>query len=120
MGSRRKDRELHWRGMLERQAASGLSVTAFCRQESVSAPSFYSWKRKLNQGDAASARCGANTARSLRHTQGVHLVPVQIESKSSSPVRILLPHGVSVETTGEIGESALVSLLRAIRESHGC
>jgi hypothetical protein len=120
MGSRRKDRELHWREILGRQSASGLSVAAFCRQESVSAPSFYSWKRKLNQRDAPSRKRGSRTANSPQETRAVHLVPVRIESKSSSPIRIFLPQGVSLETNGEIGESALASLLRALREAHGC
>lgn len=36
-----------WRLRLRRQAQSGLSITAFCQREGVSAPSFYAWKRRL-------------------------------------------------------------------------
>jgi Transposase len=38
-----------WQGLIERQAESGLSVRAFCRQESLREPSFYAWRRKLAQ-----------------------------------------------------------------------
>jgi transposase-like protein len=36
-----------WRRLLRLQRSSGLSISAFCRREGVSQPSFYSWRRKL-------------------------------------------------------------------------
>ena len=36
-----------WRELLERQAASGQSVEAFCRAESVTTASFYRWRKQL-------------------------------------------------------------------------
>ena len=36
-----------WRGLLQRQGSSGLSIAAFCRREGVSQPSFYAWRRRL-------------------------------------------------------------------------
>ncbi len=44
-------REPHWRRVLARWRRSGLSVRAFCQAEGVSEPSFYGWRRKLDQGD---------------------------------------------------------------------
>ena len=41
-----------WRSLVRRQAASGLSVSAFCRRWGISQASFYVWRRKL-RGDAA-------------------------------------------------------------------
>lgn len=119
MGRRRKDRELYWRSVLERQADSGLSVAQFCRQESVSAPSLYAWKRKLQQQEAGSAAIdsqGAETA-----PWGAQLVPVRIESGSSPvPVRIALPQGASIDAPSGIDRSALVELLGALREAQLC
>jgi hypothetical protein len=118
MGERHKDREVHWRGVLERQAASGLSVTDYCRQESVSAPSFYFWRRRLQEQEASlNHRVGrAGTAVSSRQ-----LLPVHIESGASAgPVRILLPQGVSLETSASIDALRLSDLLRALREASGC
>ena len=47
--ARPKDLSLEhtWRLRLRRQAASGLSISAFCRREEVSSASFYAWKRRL-------------------------------------------------------------------------
>jgi hypothetical protein len=43
-----------WRRLLRLQRSSGLSISAFCRREGVSQPSFYSWRRKL-QAEASFA-----------------------------------------------------------------
>lgn len=118
MGRWRKDRELHWREVLRRQAESGLSVAEFCRQESVAGPSFYSWKRKLKERDARpqpeSPRVGTQSVAS-------QLLPVMIESVSpAESVRILLPQGASLEVPSSIAPTALVTLLQALREAHRC
>jgi hypothetical protein len=36
-----------WRLRLRRQAASGMSIPAFCSHEGVSSASFYAWRRRL-------------------------------------------------------------------------
>lgn len=49
MGRRKRDprRERRWREIIERQAASGLSVRAFCRREGLGESSYWYWKREL-------------------------------------------------------------------------
>jgi hypothetical protein len=106
--------------LIDRQAASGQNVAAFCQQASVSAPGFYFWKRKLKQRDAQAATRERPVARDSRELPGVQIVPVHIESSSGSPIRILLPQGVSVEVTSEIAANTVTSLLRAVREAHAC
>ena len=36
-----------WRELIEAQAASGLSIDAYCRRRGVSTASFYAWRRRL-------------------------------------------------------------------------
>jgi transposase-like protein len=115
MGASRKDRELYWRGVLERQAESGLSAAAFCRQESISAPSFYSWRRTLREREAEAA------SGSLPEREAANFVPVRIAAGSSSQsVRILLPQGASIEASSGVDRGALVELLTALREAQLC
>lgn len=123
MGLRRKDRELHWRGLLARQAESGLSVARFCRQESISAPSFYSWRRKLRGGAAPAERDGkAVTGGSISAKRtGSQLVPIHIEpAQSPSVVRILLPEGVSIDAPSNMEPIALAALVGALGEGRRC
>ncbi len=46
---RNLEREGHWQVVIREQQASGLSVSAFCRQHEVPLSSFYKWKRKLKE-----------------------------------------------------------------------
>jgi hypothetical protein len=50
-----------WRQRLERQRASGLSITGFCQKEGVSTVTFHTWKRKL-AAEAAAQRSAAKAA----------------------------------------------------------
>ena len=45
-----------WRVLVARQAASGLSVAAFCTREGLSAASFYQWRTRLRGAAGAAAR----------------------------------------------------------------
>jgi transposase len=44
-------REPYWRMVLARWRRSGLSVRAFCQTEGLCQPTFYAWRRKLEQAD---------------------------------------------------------------------
>lgn len=53
MANRRRDRrrEVRWRQILARQAASGLSVREFCRRQKLTEASFYFWRRTIAARD---------------------------------------------------------------------
>lgn len=38
-----------WQALLDKQAQSGLSVSAFCTREQLSVASFYQWRSRLNR-----------------------------------------------------------------------
>ena len=46
-------KERFWRELIAGQAASGLSVRAWCLRHEVSEASFYAWRRELARRDAA-------------------------------------------------------------------
>ena len=37
-----------WKALLERQATSGQSIEAFCREELITTASFYRWRKQLS------------------------------------------------------------------------
>ena len=47
MARRSEEKRAYWRGVLERQQESGLSIRQFCREHQMSEASFHSWKRKI-------------------------------------------------------------------------
>ncbi|MDB4650200.1 transposase [Pirellulaceae bacterium] len=74
--NRSLEKEQFWRLVLDEQAASGLSVRAFCRQEGISEPSYYAWRKELAVRDA----------KPVSRPDKPHVVPVQvIDSKAADP-----------------------------------
>jgi hypothetical protein len=95
--ARPKDPELErlWRQRFQRQAASGLSVAAFCAREGVSPNRFYYWKRRLAVSSEAAA-CRSDLFVPVR-------VPMQPRDPYASPTRgvvLELPHRVRLRLDG--------------------
>jgi len=79
----RKVRE--WELRMARLEESRLSVAGFCRQEGVSAASFYHWRKKFQRAAAASAEADKRSA----------FTPVRLVGGASVTAR--LPGGTQVE-----------------------
>jgi hypothetical protein len=54
MANMRRDLELEarWRGTIERQLTSGLTIQAFCQSERLTVSSFYAWRRTIRERDS--------------------------------------------------------------------
>jgi transposase len=53
---RRASKERFWRTKVRQWRGSGLSVRAYCEEQGLSEPSFYTWRRTLADRDAAAVR----------------------------------------------------------------
>jgi transposase-like protein len=114
MARRSEERTAHWREVVSRQAASGLTVAAFCREASISAPTFYFWRRRLQDASASPAPRPAAE-------RGVQagFVPVRVAAAASpTALRIYLPRGVCLELPQGLAD--LGPALRAVREAELC
>lgn len=125
MASQRAERRNYWTEILNRQAASGLSVAAFCRRESISQPSFYAWRRKLAQGgpDAVQRRPSnqPDETDSTGNPEAQRFVPVRIEEVSPpAALTICLPQGIRIEVPRGVDPPTLVSILAALAEARPC
>lgn len=83
-GTRRQRRSVEgWRALLAQYAASGQTVTAFCRSESISSASFYRWRSLLGAtADAGEAPVASTLA--LAPTGFVDLGPLATPASSAS------------------------------------
>jgi len=52
---KQKDAATRWRKLLEDQRASGLPISAFCRERGIAAASLFAWRRKLTRGSERAA-----------------------------------------------------------------
>ncbi len=90
--TRSADRRRYWRGVIERQQASGQSIVGFCAKEGLAPASFHAWKRRLR-------RPRRETAQAAKQA----LVPVQIVSDPPAGVgklEVQWPGGVVLRVKG--------------------
>ena len=99
------DRRRVWQARLRRFAESDLSVAVFCRQERVSAPSFYEWRRKL---------AGTNGTRSVARREPPVFLPVRMEP-AAAIVEMRLPNGVLVSLPAGDAATLAAAILAAAR-----
>ncbi len=78
--TRDRNKAAFWRRVLRRQAGSGLSIRAWCRQQDLREPSFYWWRRKLARRDGA-----APPPTLLRVRVDVPLLATRVELDVRSP-----------------------------------
>ena len=100
-------KEQQWRRLIQLWKNSGLSVRDFCARHHITRPSFYAWRRELQQRDAAAA-----------------FVTVQVvaddQPVSSTPIEILLAGGRSVRVTPGFDPATLRQLLAVLQEAPPC
>jgi transposase-like protein len=107
-------RERFWREQVQGQAASGLSVGAYCRRHRLRPSAFYYWRRALAKG----GRPG-----------GEGFVPVTVADETTGPagamqrptdrgqggrIEILLANGRRVRVTGRVDRQALAAVLAVV------
>ena len=112
---RDRGREQRWRGILRRQASSGVSIRQFCRDHQLAESAFYFWRQEL--------------ARRQRERRGspAALVPVEVTpeaggaavGRTNGPfgIEIKLPGGWRVHLAGAVDRAALAEVLAAVADA---
>ena len=113
--SRSSEKEAFWRLAVEEHRASGLSVRAFCKRESLAEPSFYSWRKKLERRDGErSVTCRSPS------TASQAMVPVNIVGENCSApaslttLEVSTPSGFTFRFDDRLEPSKLCVVLQAI------
>ena len=113
---RDEGKERFWRGEIEGQARSGVSVRAYCRAHRLQETTFYRWRRELARRQPAA------------------FVPVTVAGETAGPggaggpsaddgaagrIEILAGNGRRVRVTGPVDRRALADVL-AVVEGRSC
>ena len=101
-------RESEWRDRLARQAASRLSVKAFCQSESISTWAFYHWRSRL---DKRGQRVVARNADRLAPTPFIDVSAV-CAAEGSRGSDLALRRGAGFEIKLELGDGVVLHLAR--------
>ena len=107
-------RETLWRGILRRQAESGLSICRFCAVEGISEASFYAWRKKLRERQHDVTRARQSRARKEAVSDDARLfVPLKLLDTAAT-LEIVHPLGCRIQVTGEVNPVALRQVIQAL------
>jgi transposase len=107
---RNRTKEQYWRGHLEAWRRSGQSVRGYCRDEGLSEPSFYAWRRVL-----AERRGRKNSAASVSVSP---FVPVRLveEAASGAAVEVVVRGGRVVRVAAGFAAQTLREVVVALED----
>ena len=99
------ERARFWRGMIRDQEASGLSVSAFCRERKAVSTSFFKWRRKLaerrREEEAETTTVTAKPADLTSAAGNQTSVPADHAPRRSRNARAEAKHATAKHTTAK-------------------
>ena len=98
----KQERTAYWQRIIDKQAESGLSGAAFCREQQINRDRFYQWRRRLNYERSAATRSGAF----------VELVPYW--KKTPAGVHVRLRNGLYIEVQRNFDPPTLRAAVQAL------
>jgi hypothetical protein len=104
-------KEQQWRRWIHQWQHSDLTVRAFCELHQLSQPSFYAWRRQIQQRDAATA--------SFLPVRVVPDLPV-VPPAAITPFEIVLPGNRTLRVAPGFDAATLRQLLALLQEVTGC
>lgn len=106
--------------MIEEHGTSGLSAREFCRRESISEPSFYSWRRKLadldRRSETADSRPSSERPASGR-TAADGLIPVHVAGLAPRMIEVVVSPGLVVRVPEDCSAETIGRVLSALRQA---
>jgi hypothetical protein len=114
---RNAQKEAYWRGVVKRQARSGLSVLGFCAEQDISEASFYGWRKKLARRDQEKVAPSSRPSKieSADSANGQAFIPLAV-ADSEHALEVIHPLGYRVRITGEVNARSLKQVLDALEE----
>lgn len=111
------EKEAPWRGHVQRQSCSGLSIRGYCREQELSEASFYLWRRELQVRDLDRpplelATDPVNGSPAAKHSG---LVSVDVVGLSSpQTIDVVLASGVVIRVREDVESAALERVLKVV------
>ena len=102
-------KEKYWRRVVRGQAASGLSVRAWCRRHGQTDAAFYWWRRELARRDAENAKPTFMPVR----------VTADEPAHADAGIEIVLAGGRRIRVSGRADRQTLTDVL-AVLEGRTC
>ena len=98
-----------WARIIQQQAASGLSITEFCRRRELAQPTFFVWRRRL--------RVGVDTDRASPAFVELKVAGQDAREGDAGTLELVLPGGRRVMVRRGFDRQTLLELMAALEES---
>ncbi len=106
------DQRQFWQMVLETFKSSGLSVRQFCKQEGLSEPSFYSWRKRLSEHEPSAAQ--------KVPPQPEPFIQVSMPPVKSGVLELVLASGHTLRIPSDIDREFLTGVLSCVRQAKLC
>jgi len=120
------EKEAYWRGHIERQAVSGLSIRGYCGGHGLTEQSFYVWRRRLQNGalettaprataDRRLTRGGHVRRKASKRSRSAGLVAVDVIDvpQSNAVLEISVTDGIMIRVREDVSVETLERVLTA-------
>ena len=107
------DQQLFWQMVLETFKSSGLSVRQFCKQEGLSEPSFYSWRKRLTKVDEPEAD-------EEEACQSESFFQVSIPKNNSIALELVLNSGNTLRISSGTDSATLNDVISVLQQAGLC
>jgi hypothetical protein len=103
------DQEQFWRMAIETWQASGISVRQFCKDEGLTEPQFYQWRKKLIGGDSV-----------VENQDTSAFIEVAIPRNNSVAVELIFVSGNTLRIPVGVDSATLSTILSVARSAGLC
>jgi len=107
------EQQQFWQMVIDTWQSSGLSVRQFCRQEGLSEPSFYSWRKKL-------AKCHKPKDGKLKEPASSDFIKVSLPQSHSIGLELVLSSGNTLRISPSVDSKTLTRAISVLREAGLC
>ena len=107
------DQQQFWQMVIETWQSSGLSVRNFCKQEGLSEPAFYSWRRKLTKADVPKKD-------EPKAANSSAFIKVSMPKDNRASLELVLSSGNVLRISSNADSQTLTNVLSALCEAGLC
>lgn len=112
------DQRQFWQMAIETWQSSGLPVRQFCKQEGLSEPSFYCWRRKLAQ--KADTEANADKKPTSKVAGSSDFIEVSIPESKSAGLELILTSGGVLRISPSFDSKTLSGVISVLHEAGLC
>jgi transposase-like protein len=104
------DQQPFWQMAIETWRSSGLSIRSFCKQEGLSEPAFYSWRKRLTNSQKANPEGGPPKP----------FIQVSLPQEKAGGFELVFASGHRLRMSSDVDSQVLTGVLAAVKQAKLC